>query len=184
MFLSSLQDHVTLNMALGTCSDSFSFFAILVSEHYHMLQPYIDKVMKEEKLREQRTTGSIKPPVTRSRASSAPDHTDEMDIEIDVAGNTENEINGVDTMERVEEKEVFPNSGKLEKSQSYIGSIPSGELTICRVSSVFGHVLCYSKQTKDLFLYHGGQLVSFCNSREDTYYDIQFSKTGNHIVTG
>jgi len=72
----------------------------------------------------------------------------------------------------------------LIKSQSYLGTIPSGKLTICRVSSVFGHVLCYSNETKDLFLYHGGQLVSFSHSRDDEYFDVQFSETGNHIVTG
>lgn len=73
----------------------------------------------------------------------------------------------------------------VKDDEKHLGSIPSGELTIVRVSSVFGHVLCYSKQTKDIFLYSSaGELVSYSTSRDDVYFDIAFSKTGNHIVCG
>ena len=147
-------------------------------EHYHMLQPYIDKAMRLEKQKSLREA--------KRRRSSA------------IANDNDNNNNQEDKPETKEEDDISPSprakgdneneqNQQIDKknSDSHLGSIPSGELTICRVSSVFGHVLCYSKQTKDIFLYSSaGELESYANSRDDIYYDIQFSKTGNHLICG
>merc|ERR1712129_624611 len=126
-------------------------------EHYHMLQPFIDKQMKIIQKTEEAEEEEMK------------EDEDAKEVEEDLSPplNAMNSISIVNDDER------------------HLGSIPSGELTIVRVSSVFGHIICYSKQTRDIFLYSSaGELVSYSTSRDDVYFDIAFSKTGNHIVTG
>eukprot|EP01083_Nonionella_stella_P082007 226255_1 len=121
------------------CADGIvNVYNLSTGEHYHMLQPFIDKVMKKEQ-----------------------------------SSNNEEE----------DQEECL--SPRVEQEEDQKEQIHTGELSIVRVSSVFGHVLCYSKQTKDIFLYSSaGELLSCSTSRDDTYQDIVLSKTGNHIVCG
>eukprot|EP01084_Bolivina_argentea_P078560 142567_1 len=56
---------------------------------------------------------------------------------------------------------------------------------IIRVSKRFGHILCYSQTTRQIFLYSSvGTLVNSSTSQHDIYYDIKFSQCGKYIVCG
>jgi len=203
-------------------------------EHYHMLQPYIDKAMrleqrakekeerkqkeKEKEEEEQRRKSSpianghdetnnteqkaetdekspekkhsivlVKEDATKSTEDEDEENRDDEDVE---RKETDMDLEEDDEYDENMENPVISTMNTMDDNDTdYVpfkpGSIPSGELTIVRVSHVFGHVLCYSKQTKDIFLYSStGELQSWSNSRDDIYYDVQFSKTGNHIVCG
>merc|ERR1712087_796441 len=154
-----------------------------------MLQPFIDKALKHERIdrskRERKKAdrargGSLAQNAmangARSRAAS--------DAAVVFAMSDREEEDGAEDVE--DDGDVFDEEKvEIEKSQSNLGAIPSGELSVVRVSSVFGHVLCYSRQTKDLFLYSSaGELLSYSNSGGDVYNALEFSRSGKHIVSG
>eukprot|EP01083_Nonionella_stella_P006087 17617_1 len=74
----------------------------------------------------------------------------------------------------------------IQKWDSKKDHIESSMINIVRVSHVFGYILCYSKQTKDIFLYSSsnGKMIANASSANDVYNDIQFSKSANYIVCG
>jgi len=198
---------LTSGIIVCCCLDGIvNVYNASTGEHYHMLQPFVDKAIK---LESQRQTKSEK-----EKEKEKEDQDDEKNIQDnddgDDGGGDDDEVQGTGSVglndmlsplstlndeaemdfasteqeqeqEHKEETEIVYD----ENVSSKMGSIPSGELTIVRVSDVFGHVLCYSQQTKDIFLYSSaGQLKSWSHSRDDVYHDIQFSKAGNHIVCG
>ena len=139
-------------------------------DHYHMLQPFVDKAMKERKEME------LKIQKERLRKSK------NLQNDEDEKKEDEDE-DDVDVEEQDELKQM--ESSPSPKMEPLKNGIECSVLTAVRVSDVFGRILCYSKQTKDMFLYSSkGEMISYSSSGDDIFEDIKFSKSGNHMVCG
>jgi len=77
-------------------------------------------------------------------------------------------------------KPIINNNNSLQDID-----IKDGELNMIKVSHTFGRLICYSSDKRLIFLYSSnGKLLNYYNTKDDIFYDIKFSKNGNHIVCG
>ena len=125
-------------------------------DHYQMLQPFVDKAMK-----------------------------DRRDAQLKYQKELYGSNDAIVDDEKKEDDGDDGASSSSEMMKPLKNGIECSMLSTVRVSGVFGHIVCYSKQTKDLFLYSSkGKLLNVSTSHVDSYNDIQLSATGNHIICG